>query len=353
MKTISSLFAILALAAPAAFAQEKAPAKPQPQAQTQIVVPNYNAIHIPYLIPDQNIVTVPAPYPLVQDGTLGLTWQDANFVHPNVRVELNLNRAPIQEALKRLFSQVKMDYTVEQDVPAEARITLRVKNVTFLTALNAITEEANVGWNVDTSGTLIAHATRYHIGKNLQQVNILSMPLLQALPQNYLNNRLNYWHLQPQSGIYNQLNLNSDLIRNANTGGNLLLDATPIQLNYSASPSIKLETSLVMPLNYHFVPNVISTTQEPIKSEVIHDNHTSSTDKGGEAQRSIPVLKDIPLIGNLFTYRVKEERTIFTCPHCHKEITVIKKSQVGTANDWKFCPYCGKEIAGTAKKSRQ
>ncbi|MGV3724876.1 MAG: hypothetical protein ACO1SX_28585 [Actinomycetota bacterium] len=74
-------------------------------------------------------------------GILGLSMDTAN----EPRVELDLENAPIRDALKQLFGRAKQSYKVDEDVPDTARITVRARNVRLSTALELLLQDAGLG----------------------------------------------------------------------------------------------------------------------------------------------------------------------------------------------------------------
>jgi hypothetical protein len=61
------------------------------------------------------------------------------------RIDVDLDNAPVRDALKQIFERAKLDYQVDEEVPSDARITLRAKNVRFLTALELVLQGADAG----------------------------------------------------------------------------------------------------------------------------------------------------------------------------------------------------------------
>lgn len=115
------------------------------------------------------------------------TWLDVFSAGGNARVSLELENTPVREALKHIFDQVKVPYTVDADVPGEARVTVKARDVRFHTALNLITEAAGVGWTVEQKVArqadplqriAAAGAGTYRIGKSVQGGMALSRILL-------------------------------------------------------------------------------------------------------------------------------------------------------------------------------
>jgi len=68
----------------------------------------------------------------------------------DLRVSLDVDAVPLRDALKKLFEQAGREFSVDADVPAETRVTLKLKDVRLTTLLNAVTESAGIGWRRET-----------------------------------------------------------------------------------------------------------------------------------------------------------------------------------------------------------
>jgi hypothetical protein len=109
-----------------------------------------------------------------------------------VRVDLDLNDASIRDALKQVFDQAKATYTLDADIPADVRVTVKARNVQLHTAVNLITEAGGVGWTLEqklASAVSLptdlppaerekrladAMAGTYHVGKTITTRNLFS-----------------------------------------------------------------------------------------------------------------------------------------------------------------------------------
>lgn len=101
-------------------------------------------------------------YHLLQDGKsapLVTTW---GYTTDDKRVDLDLNRASLKEALRKLFDQSKHDFSIEGDAP-DTTITVHAKNVRFSTALDLITQAAGVHWRMENKDG----KTSYIVGKSV------------------------------------------------------------------------------------------------------------------------------------------------------------------------------------------
>jgi hypothetical protein len=79
------------------------------------------------------------------------------------KVDLDIRNAPVGEALKELFNKAKIDYKVEDKELPDNRVSLAVKQVSFSTALNLITQSAGLHYAVQVQDG----KTTYRIGKKL------------------------------------------------------------------------------------------------------------------------------------------------------------------------------------------
>jgi hypothetical protein len=63
----------------------------------------------------------------------------------NPTVDLDLDNASVRDALKQIFERAKLDYKIDDDVNPDSRITVRAKNIRFLTALELVLQDAGAG----------------------------------------------------------------------------------------------------------------------------------------------------------------------------------------------------------------
>src|SRR5688572_7627468 len=59
-------------------------------------------------------------------------------------INVDVNNAPIREALKQIMEDAKQEYAIDADVPDDARVTVRARNVKLSTALDLVTQSAGV-----------------------------------------------------------------------------------------------------------------------------------------------------------------------------------------------------------------
>jgi len=83
------------------------------------------------------------------------------------RIDVDLDNATLREAAKQVAERGGLDaeVTVDEDVPADARITLRTRNVRVSTALELIAQAANTGWGYERKD----NKAQLHFGKNVRR----------------------------------------------------------------------------------------------------------------------------------------------------------------------------------------
>jgi hypothetical protein len=343
------------------------------------------ATNLPLLLPDARIVW--------SDGTILLTnprqWTTIPTVPtvPMTRVAIDVNNAHIADALKKLFAQVGEHYELDSEVPANTRITLRVRNVSFLTALQAMLEQADLSWTLQAGIKGESWPALYKIGKQstmmlttpwtgsgaysdhipwiLQNNSTMFLPWSQGMAPSYINGRdLSSWNAQMPPNYWFDKPISSD---------------TPKTLTLGAPNYIGTHNAITTPGGQSIPAVVPILNGTDLLSGAILFPAANGSEVEGTTVNKVPLLGDLPLIGKLFTTRVREERSIFTCPHCHGQVTVIRKHEAPicpecgrafeaqwkvcpfdgakrpvAAGEWQFCPICGKSIAGAdTKRNRQ
>ena len=83
---------------------------------------------------------------------------------PEVRVKLDSKQISVRDALSETLKQGKIDFSLDDDVSSSEKRAFTFENVRLATALNAITESANLGWRVESimgKGILVRVGKRY------------------------------------------------------------------------------------------------------------------------------------------------------------------------------------------------
>ena len=88
-----------------------------------------------------------------------------------VRVNLNLKNAPLKEAIKQLTEQTKLEFVLESDAPADARVTIVAKNIRLNTALDMLADATDLNWNQQSVNKVDAKSVSivYHLGKKVSR----------------------------------------------------------------------------------------------------------------------------------------------------------------------------------------
>ncbi len=201
----------------------------------------------------------------------------------DTRLDLDLNDVPVADAVRRVSELAKVNIRVDEDVPKEAKVTLRAKNIRLSTALDLITQAAGVNWTREiTDGK-----TSIRVGKAVRPGTII--------------------------------------LRNSLPGrGGLTIPEIHIP---RMEPGTRIDSVL---------PQVFSLSE------------------------------------------MLETRSTFTCPHCKKQATVLRRNQQprcttcnrpfqpgwqvcpfdGTKRpaaqgEWKYCPFCGKAVKMDEKGAKE
>jgi hypothetical protein len=98
--------------------------------------------------PAPPVPAAPAVRQLAAPGTPGRLFDYLASKQPEARVDLNLEDVPLREALSQIFTQAKQGYRVEEDVPADARVTVRVKGVRLSTAIDLVLPPSGVAMSL-------------------------------------------------------------------------------------------------------------------------------------------------------------------------------------------------------------
>lgn len=283
-------------------------------------------------------------YVLPADGNTAYTFFGAGAPTADLRVNLDLHNASLKDAVKQLADQTKQEFVVDADVSNEPRITIVAKHIRLSTALNMLTEAAEVKWGMaieQKRGTTEKHLT-YRIGKKVASTNLRWFDVNGV--QGLFGNEPNKWNMEG-----NNFRLNYQE----------LLDKDGKIKGYRAFP--KLDGTLkIDPKSNLYKPLVLPQGNNTLRSYFPADQNTYA-------------------LGNrlITTNKVSETRATFTCPHCKQQVTVIHQHQTPkcekcgrtfqdswdfcpfdgakrpvTANsDWQFCPLCGKKITEAIKGS--
>lgn len=336
----------------------------------------YNSLTVPNVIVPGNITY--NLYPLTNVAVPQDSNSNTIYTVPNVdffqgladwtiltpgkdkKVDLDLDDVPLKEALQTLLGQEKIPFDMDKDVPAGTMITLKAKGIRFYTALNVITEMAGVGWRSELRQE----------GSNKAELK----PHIQITKDRKRGmNPFNRWMLSSP----NVLNFNRTLRSLDNQDLNRWnLEVSPLDLNkwkdlYTDPNNLDSKALKELPTN----PKPLWELQTPNGTITV----PAPKSQGRSTPNSpLPLLQtpDGTTLGNLggnrsllYDLSKTEERSTFTCPHCHEQITVIRKhvtlkcptcgrtfqsdwkfcpfdgaKRPAEPEDWKYCPHCGKPI---------
>jgi hypothetical protein len=362
--------------------------------------------------------------PYLQNGTTLIMAAPSNL--RNVRVSLALDNVPLPDAIRKLFDQAPKDCSVEldKDLPKDTRITLHAKNIKFLTALNAISEQADLAWipSLRPGGPNAPSKSVIRLSKAPPESKDSHGILLYNgdgsgniyLPYNnyWPNNNWNYnfpsarpWRIDPShnNNYWKKDDSNKPVpfLYNWSLGGNNPQNGgryrlytwpqvtDPKQFQYywqenSKKPffvdpknqlflepikpapegRLHLETDpdeiLSNPDVLYTVPNLqIQTVPEKIQIDgstiaplyyPLERSNTAPLDLHVAPSYTVKPLHMQLDRSQSLVYKVteQEEHATFTCPHCKKQITIVRKKtsqqRPAAQNDWHFCPNCGKPV---------
>jgi len=230
-------------------------------------------------------------------------WSGVGGKEMDQRVSLDANDMPVKQALKMLFDQVKQPFEAENDIPDDAKITLKLNNVRFGTALDALTESAGIGWQrqytvKDKKANLI-----YKVGKKLKTSGHMYSWPFGANPMITVPNAKVYQHLFDGNG------------------------KTLVNPDVSVNPRINIPNagnSLALENTLNGIYNL--TTRE--------DRHTFTCPYCGE-QVTIIGKREAP----------KCEKCGRTFQNDWKFCPFDGTKRPASPDTWQFCPHCGKRVS--------
>jgi DNA-directed RNA polymerase subunit RPC12/RpoP len=205
------------------------------------------------------------------------TLKDLYVAEQETPLTVDMNDLPVREALKQILGMAKQEYLLDDDIPQDKRVTLKVSDCRLSTVLDLLTQAAGVGWRHEMK----EGKTLIHVGKKVRRSFTSYSPVSITTP-----------------------NINGT--NSAVSGRTLTL---PSSVQYTTAPSLTYQS--------------LAT----------------------------------------------ERHSIFKCPHCRNEVTVIRKKQnvkcpkcdlvfqegwafcprdgakrPADATEWHYCPICGKQV---------
>jgi hypothetical protein len=85
-------------------------------------------------------------FPAAMATLQGMPSFDVLFAARDTRLDADFDNIPLRDALSRLFAAAKQDFAIESDVNASTKVLLKAKNIRLISALQALTDQAGVGW---------------------------------------------------------------------------------------------------------------------------------------------------------------------------------------------------------------
>ncbi len=260
---------------------------------------------------------------VTQNGNTVVTQPESSVLH--TRVTVNINNENVRDALKKVIGKTGLTYEVDSDVPETTKVTLKADNILLLTAINAIIESAGIGCTQNVN--------REVTNSNGKQTATTQIHLrFSKMPTAPLGEGPISWLVNIPANAFE-----------TNRWSDSMLKAMGALHSNIGDGKIMLKNQITIP--------------------------DGAADSTGKLRNFLAVLGDgsKPYVYNLTT---SEERATFTCPHCHEQVTIIKKHVApkcptcgrtfqddwkfcpvdGTkrpedSGSWKFCPHCGKPVS--------
>jgi hypothetical protein len=227
------------------------------------------------------------------------------------RVDVDFDNTPVKEAFRRVIEQGKYEPILDDDVPGDARVTLRAKNVRLSSVLNVLADVAGVNWRQEIRN----EKKSIHIGKKVTS-GVSSF----------------IWRTPPGA-----------------QGGKFVVPGAPNHLFPGGQGGNRL---------------IVPTPGAPGKGGTFTLPRTPGFQGLGQGFSGFQGLGQnyvvSPLIG---------QRTTFSCPHCKGKTTMIRVRQQpqcpkcsrtfeadwqycpadgtkrpSSPTSWQYCPLCGKRV---------
>jgi transcription elongation factor Elf1 len=307
-----------------------------------------------------------------------------------VKITLDANEMPLTEALKQVLEQTKIPYAIE-DTPSDAKVTMTLKNVSASDALDLLTRGAGIGWVYKRDGKdeKVSVGKKYaghRVVFNTVSGDTIRAPyfddaavqrqvqeaMRQAQRATQLASRTYTFSMFPARLPDTRVKLD---VRNGNLRDILKDVLKQARLDYALDNDVPEDQK--RSFTFENVP--IATALDVItrsadigwraERQPTKEGDKDKTSKPEEATDEGKILILIgkkyarpgtadmedfqfqPLAPNVWTpkattslYNVKrvEQRSTFTCPHCHQRTTIVRRD--GEDRAWKFCPLCGKPV---------
>jgi hypothetical protein len=380
------LSAALLLAPATARAQEAETPPPAPPAPA--VVPAVPATPVPPAAP----VRVTAIYVGDDDGKV-------KSEALRTKINLEANGMPLTEALKQVLEQAKIPYQIEPDVPADAKVTMTLKNVPASDALSLLTRESGIGWvyekkdkdekvsvgkkyvghryRINTTNGNTFYSAPYTIDSRLVEKQVQDA-MKQATEASKLAQKYQYqFNLFTSYGVHlpdtrvkldvrngNLRDILKDVLKQAHLDYALDNDVPEDQKRSFTFENVPIATALDVITRS---ADIGWRAQRQPTAKTEKDQEKAENKAGAEEEAKVLILigkkyahpdafganNDLvqPLAPNVwaakapstvYSIATTEQRSTFTCPNCHRRVTIVRRD--GEERDWKFCPLCGKPV---------
>jgi type II secretory pathway component GspD/PulD (secretin) len=135
-------------------------------------------------VPGQNgLLAVPG---VKWENGLAKIFTNRSASLPDVNISVEFRNTPLREAIQKLFAEAKASVVVEDDIPADKRVTMTLRDVKFSRALDIVLDQAEAGWSAEGTGD----KRIFHVGRKYGR-NVLFGALGAANPDwnNFLSTR--------------------------------------------------------------------------------------------------------------------------------------------------------------------
>lgn len=87
--------------------------------------------------------------------------KDLYVAEQETPLTVDMSDLPVREALKQILGTAKQEYLLDDDIPQDKRVTLKVSDCRLSTVLDLLTQAAGVGWRHETKeGKVLIHVGR-------------------------------------------------------------------------------------------------------------------------------------------------------------------------------------------------
>ncbi len=308
-------------------------------------------------------------------------------------VEVDFSARPVRDAVKQVLerAKVQVEAMFDEDVPADARVSLKSPSLRLSTVFDVIADSAGVGWRYEHRTGKLA----VHFGKTIRR----SSPLTTLLGNGdqmrfhfFPEDALRFVPAVPGAPLPSRPLTLAPLLRSLPGDRAVDVDIRDSSLAEAAASVLKsagldvevkvagdldekarvtlkakgVRASAVLDLiaqagggRWSYKPGeprgvvTIEKGRGPVAAPAVPavpgaQSATSVTVTPGRAAAArTPVgTTEIRVTGEMV-----EVRSTFTCPYCKAKSTVVRSREAGTGGgtittrpSWRFCPMCGKEV---------